>query len=180
MDLESIKAKLKIRSIYQERWTSVANGLASALAPRDSYDREALAEAMHVLGQADPENLTCVYCDAPAQHWDHLFGTVKSGRFSGYGHVIGNLVPACHQCNTKKGGKTWEQWCILKGSSPERVGRLRAFTELYPLRQITDAELQSRFPEEMRELDEIREELRRLLIRADEISKRVQSQIAER
>ena len=61
------------------------------------------------LGQK-PDALTCVYCDASADTWDHVVGTVSSGEFSGTGHRLRNLVPCCSPCNASKGKKEWRDY----------------------------------------------------------------------
>lgn len=35
---------------------------------------------------------------------------MKNSELRGYGHQIGNLVPCCRSCNSKKGSKDWQQF----------------------------------------------------------------------
>ncbi len=56
----------------------------------------------------------CVYCGEPAETWDHVFGLVKNLKYSGYGHVIGNLLPCCKKCNSAKGNKNWLDFLTKK------------------------------------------------------------------
>jgi len=95
----------------------VAHAFASALAPCDEYDQTKIAQALIALGQKDLNQLACVYCWRPGQTWDHLENLVKAGRFNGYGHQIGNLVPSCRKCNSEKGGKSFRAY----GSADARL-----------------------------------------------------------
>lgn len=107
MNPKSIRSHLKPYSISSKRRTTVAHAFASALGPCDEYDELKIETALTALGQDDLNHLTCVYCGRPAQTWDHLENLVKAGRFNGYGHQIGNLVPSCRECNSEKGGKSF-------------------------------------------------------------------------
>jgi hypothetical protein len=105
MKIESIKKHLSPYSIYQKRHTTIAHAFASALAPVDVYDEAKLLNALKAFGQKDADDIRCVYCEKPAQTWDHLVCLVKKGELNGYGHQIGNLVPSCKDCNSSKGAK---------------------------------------------------------------------------
>jgi 5-methylcytosine-specific restriction endonuclease McrA len=43
---------------------------------------------------------TCVYCHAPAEHLDHVAPLARGGA-----HVLGNLLPACADCNLEKSAR---------------------------------------------------------------------------
>ena len=105
MKIESIKKHLSPYSIYQKRHTTIAHAFASALAPVDGYDEARLLKALNAFGQEDEDDIRCVYCEKPAQTWDHLVCLVRKGELNGYGHQIGNLVPSCKDCNSSKGAK---------------------------------------------------------------------------
>src|SRR5436189_5787860 len=105
MKRERIRHYLRPFRAYGRGSTTVTYALAGAIAPVDPYDDALVAEALVVLGQDPDGDLSCVYCGDPARSWDHVFGLVADGRFSGYGHVIGNLVPCCSTCNSRKGNK---------------------------------------------------------------------------
>ncbi|MQS39595.1 HNH endonuclease [Streptomyces katsurahamanus] len=47
----------------------------------------------------------CAYCDAPAEHLDHVVPLAKGGA-----DREENMVPACAPCNLSKGAKTLEEW----------------------------------------------------------------------
>ena len=99
--------------------------LFRSLAPCDNYDEDRLAKAMKLLGQDISHDLSCAYCGDAAQTWDHLVGLVKNSQLYGYGHQIGNLIPSCKRCNSKKGNKDWKEF--LKEIMPD--GRKRRKVE---------------------------------------------------
>lgn len=47
----------------------------------------------------------CFYCGGKAEHLDHVVPIARGGR-----HSIGNLLPACRQCNQSKGAKFITEW----------------------------------------------------------------------
>lgn len=47
----------------------------------------------------------CAYCGDAADTLDHV-----KPRHKGGATVTTNLVPACRQCNRKKGSEEWQQW----------------------------------------------------------------------
>lgn len=48
---------------------------------------------------------TCAYCDAPAEHLDHVHPISKGGADAPH-----NLLPACAPCNLSKNAKTLAEW----------------------------------------------------------------------
>ena len=122
-DFRSLKRFLKPQFISSRRST-VTNAFVKALAKHDGWDEDAVRAALLDLGQ-DLFALTCVYCGAPAATWDHVHATVQARRYSGYGDRIRNLVPACRNCNEKKGSKPWREWLVSSGNATdERVAAL--------------------------------------------------------
>lgn len=105
MTPKTIRSHLAPYSIFSKRKTTIAHAFASALAPSDEYDEAKIQAALEALGQQNLKQLSCVYCERPAQTWDHLENLVKNGKLNGYGHQVGNLVPCCRDCNSQKGGK---------------------------------------------------------------------------
>src|SRR5688572_14212995 len=108
-----------------KRTTTINHAFASALAPADPFDEARVLAAMELLGQTDRDNLTCTYCDDPAETWDHLRGLVVKSQFSGFGHVLGNLVPCCKPCNSKKGNAPWEEFLTASAGASSAVRRRR-------------------------------------------------------
>ncbi|WP_179814725.1 HNH endonuclease [Allostreptomyces psammosilenae] len=47
----------------------------------------------------------CAYCAAPAVHLDHVQPVSRGGR-----DVLANVLPACADCNYRKGSKTLAEW----------------------------------------------------------------------
>ncbi|MCF3174768.1 HNH endonuclease [Streptomyces sioyaensis] len=47
----------------------------------------------------------CAYCDAPAEHLDHIKPIARGGR-----DVLSNVIPACAPCNLSKSNLTLAQW----------------------------------------------------------------------
>lgn len=122
MTPKSIKSHLSHYSIYGKRRTTIVNAFASALAPRDDFDLIKIELALVELGQQNLKKLSCVFCGELAQTWDHLENLVKDGKLHGYGHRIGNLVPCCKDCNSKKGGKRFADYVeMLELSSAAKV-----------------------------------------------------------
>lgn len=103
----------------------MSHAFASALAPVDEYNKDRIQAAMTELGLVS-DNLACVYCASPAETWDHLVNLVKAGELNGYGHQLGNLVPCCRHCNSKKGSKSYEVFIdAMQGLDERRKSALK-------------------------------------------------------
>ena len=50
-------------------------------------------------------NYTCAYCDAPAEHLDHVTPLSKGGE-----DKESNMLPACAPCNLTKSDRTLAEW----------------------------------------------------------------------
>jgi 5-methylcytosine-specific restriction endonuclease McrA len=48
---------------------------------------------------------TCAYCDAPAEHLDHVVAISRGGADAAH-----NLLPACAPCNLSKSAKSLAEW----------------------------------------------------------------------
>jgi hypothetical protein len=162
-------------SIFRKRATTIANAFASAEAPVDVYDTEVINTALSELyGEAPSGGLKCIYCDRPAETWDHLFGLVKDSRYSGYGHRIRNLVPCCKACNSSKGNKNWEAWLKSQGDRitniNDRMHRIRGYA------QALAPDPEADVPSELREqYTEIRTKVMALLKEADEVAGKIRA-----
>ncbi|MEO8285036.1 MAG: hypothetical protein ABI670_01205 [Chloroflexota bacterium] len=126
MKKTSIKQHLSPYSIYQKRKTTISHAFASALAPADTYDETLLDEAITFLGQDPDSDLCCVYCGGIARTWDHLISLVKAGELRGFGHQVGNMVPCCAECNSRKGAQDWEQFIELQVPDESTRAQLRS------------------------------------------------------
>ena len=176
MKKTSIKFHLSPYSIRQKRQTTINHAFASAIAPVDKYDVERLDEALRLLGQDPDGELTCIYCGRPAETWDHLHGLVKNANLSGFGHQLGNLVPCCKGCNSRKGAKDWE--AFLKNELSEKA----AFEEKHSLitnyrdryvDRINPAALAEKSPEDWNRYCEIKRHIISLMKEADEIAEKL-------
>jgi len=47
----------------------------------------------------------CAYCDASAEHLDHIKPIARGGR-----DVLSNVIPSCAACNQDKADQTLAQW----------------------------------------------------------------------
>ena len=134
MTPKSIRSHLAPYSIFSKRKTTIAHAFASALAPTDNFDEKMVETALVALGQTKLQQLTCVYCEQPAQTWDHLENLVKNGKLNGYGHQIGNLVPCCRDCNSAKGGKSFHEFVktlnLLQDNKFDLISRLECHLSL--------------------------------------------------
>ncbi|MFJ9088730.1 HNH endonuclease [Streptomyces sp. NPDC102384] len=52
-------------------------------------------------------NGCCIYCGGPSEEMDHVIPFSDGGA-----DALSNLVPACRDCNRKKGGRTPADWYI--------------------------------------------------------------------
>lgn len=179
--LTLFKRKMKPTTIIKERATSIRNAFASALASVGNFDEEEINKALMILGQGDSsELLTCVYCGAPAKTADHLNGLVIEKRYSGHGQVIGNLVPCCTSCNSRKGNKAWRKWCEgLENFSEEQKDRLTEYESLAP-QAVGHDELMERYPDLMTRYEQLQEICIRTMQDADGIAKEIQDLEAQR
>lgn len=135
MTPKTIRSHLAPYSIFSKRKTTIAHAFASALAPSDEYDEAKVEAALEALGQQNFKQLSCVYCERPAQTWDHLENLVKNGKLNGYGHQLGNLVPCCRDCNSQKGGKPFRDFInahakLTQSAKSSLIHRLEAHLAL--------------------------------------------------
>jgi hypothetical protein len=179
MKKQSIKAHLKPYSIFQKRKTTINHAFASAIAPAAKYDVETLEAAIRSLGQDPDGNLKCVYCDADATTWDHLVGLVAKGEFRGNGHQIGNLVPCCGPCNSKKGAKDWETYLGSESRETGLVDRrkvIAAYAGRYAV--VVDPKVVANLrPDDWKRYVEIREQILSLMKEADKIAAGLQAAV---
>ena len=174
MRIKSIASHLRPYVMLARRRTTINHAFAAAVAPSDSYDEAAVAAAMRVLGQDPAGDLECAYCGAPAETWDHIEATVKNSRFSGYGHRLGNLLPCCKPCNSKKGNKSWQVHLAAlvmdEGEKAHRSDAIAAFLDQYAVRDRA-----SENSADHQRLDDIREMVLSLLKEGDQISERIRA-----
>ena len=177
MHFSDIKRHLRPYVMVANRKTTINHAFASAVASCDEYDETRVKAAILELGQDPDLELSCVYCGKAAETWDHVHATVKGSVFSGHGHRLGNLLPCCKPCNSKKGNKDWQQYLLqmpVEASARERSLKvIVAYLEKY---QILDA-----LPEggaDYQELARIRTQVLLLLAEGDAIASRIRAKNA--
>ena len=169
MKFGDIKRHLSTYSIYARRKTTINHAFASAVAPSDRYDERKIRAAIASLGQDPNADLFCVYCGGRAETWDHVFATVRRGEFSGAGHRLGNLLPCCKQCNSRKGNKDWDKYIeTLRVSTHLKKKRKRIIKAYLRSNFVTD-EVPSFMPEYSAFL-ELRSQILLLMQKADKIA----------
>ncbi|MBI5152973.1 MAG: hypothetical protein HZA36_00710 [Parcubacteria group bacterium] len=179
MKIESIKYHLQAYSIMRKRQPTINHAFASAIAPNDNYDQKIVKEAIKMIGQDPEKDLFCVYCGEPAETWDHVFGLVKNHQFSGYGHVIGNLLPCCKKCNSEKGNKNWQDFIKTKIISGGRLKILSQYFNKYLPSIIDYDHIKSACPNEINKLETIKDKIFQLIEEADIIAAKVRQKIKE-
>lgn len=168
MRFADVRRHLKPYIMVASRRTTINHAFAAAIAPSDVYHEPTVREAILRLGQDPDKDLLCVYCGSAAETWDHVFATVKASAFSGYGHRVGNLLPCCKPCNSRKGNKTWETYLASLPTTPDREDRersIRAYLAAYSTRD----EVVAHLPEYKR-LQELRQQVLALLAEADSVA----------
>ncbi len=169
MKYKDIKRYFKPYGIVAHRKSTINNAFASAIAPHDEFEDTHVRDAITRLGQ-DPDNdLMCVYCEAVAQTWDHVFGTVQDGVFSGYGHRLGNLLPCCKSCNSAKGKKNWNEFLnskvnLSKEDKRARTEIIKKYLTQYPVSDVVTE------CDQYRELLTIKDQILELMKKADDIA----------
>jgi hypothetical protein len=135
----------------------------------DAYDDEKIDKALRLLGEDPERDLNCIYCGHPAETWDHVIATVKNGKYSGYGHQIGNLVPCCKDCNSKKGNKDWKTF--LNSKRPSEIIEPIVTKRMEDYINLSKSNFESYMDEdiarEILKLDEIKEKVFLLLKEGD-------------
>lgn len=166
MRYQDIKRHLKPYAIVAMRKTTINHAFASAIAPCDDYDDGRVRKAMEDLGQDPDKDLDCVYCASSAETWDHVFATVKQSQFSGHGHRLGNLVPCCKPCNSKKGNKSWDTYLSALNQPEEELSSRRVLIQEYLSKHKVLDPLFENHPD-YQELHEIKVRVLALLAQAD-------------
>jgi hypothetical protein len=95
---------------YRRKWQklNLSNGRQTSAA----YLARKLGTDVRLVTQRDLRRLIqrhhglCAYCQIkPWQHIDHVIPLARGGR-----HSIGNLLPACQDCNQSKGARLLADW----------------------------------------------------------------------
>ncbi|MBL9091034.1 MAG: hypothetical protein JNL96_07400 [Planctomycetaceae bacterium] len=164
----------------QRRKTTINHAFASALAPCDSFEMTRLAKAMKTLGQTNVDDLRCTYCGAEAQTWDHLVGLVKASQLNGYGHQVGNLVPCCKPCNSKKGNQDWKAFIRKAIPDATRRTKLESRIKRYLAKYAKPVDLSAANrarPKDWRRYVEIRNSIFELMKEADRLAEQLRLKV---
>lgn len=171
--INSIRKYLRPYEIHSRKST-ITGAFSAAIAPFDPFESDRVREAITFLGQSPDADLACVYCDAPAQTWDHLLPTVKDRHFSGAGHRLGNLVPSCSSCNVSKRNLTYQSYVsslpIASSLQLAKIERLHAFQTRY-FQPSSDLRDHPRYPDYRALLDQVIE----LMQKADELAAEIRA-----
>jgi 5-methylcytosine-specific restriction endonuclease McrA len=184
MKRQSIRQHLQPYSILNRRRTTINHAFASALAPYDTYDDAQVSQAIRDLGQDPDADLTCFYCDKRlAETWDHVFGLVKDEQYAGFGHMLGNLVPSCKECNSAKGNRGWQEFLEIaipdKENRSAKITRIHHYLELYLPDRFGYEQIFELFPEEVKEFEATRTSILSLMRKADEIAESIRRKVTD-
>lgn len=185
MKRESLKKHLRPYSIAGSRKTTINHAFASAVALNHDYDEKLVIEALRALGQDPDADLMCAYCDKnPAETWDHVVGLVKAQHYSGFGHTIGNLLPCCKQCNSRKGNKDWREFVAVMLKDEVQRAKKVALLDRYFSRYLEGYhlgydEVKRLCPDEIRQLDEAQNKIIELMKHSDEIAVILRKKVKE-
>lgn len=182
MKKEDIKHHLHTYSVYGRRRTTINHAFASAIAPSDDYDETKISEALEFLGQNPNENLKCVFCNDEAETWDHLVGLVKNGELRGFGHQIGNLVPCCKKCNSKKGSKEFDKFINQHDNIYFDKNELIELLSKYQMKFAKEIDLdllKEKTPDEYKAFLKVKQEIFDLMEQADILADKLRKNILD-
>jgi hypothetical protein len=172
-----IQRHLRPYSICANRTTTVNHAFAAAIAPCDVYDEQITRDAIRKLDQDPDADLFCVYCGSGADTWDHAHATVREKKFSGFGHRLGNLLPCCKPCNSRKGNKAWLKYLESLPLNELELARRRSVIEMY-LEKFLPQDAIPEHVEEYLELQKLRDEVLEIFKKADVLAKRIREKVS--
>ena len=150
-------------------FSMVERALSECLGRRD-FRMPEIEKTLTFFNQENPE---CVFCGSPdVKRWDHLVPIKSRGET-----VIGNMVPACAQCDDSKRDMPFDQWMISNNQySPKMRGipdvdvrrsRIQGYIDHYNYRPRDFEERLS--PEELERLKLIQASLREMRCQIDQL-----------
>lgn len=178
MTLAAAKKYLKDFKV-RSRWTTFNGAMQLALAIPEPFNEKKIREGLQLLGQ-NADDLRCVYCGSEAKTWDHLFNSVQAKRFSGYGNRISNLVPACRNCNERKGAKHWRVFATEIGATPDRMSKLEAFAAKTSREAFDWGAIEKEFPSQAKEFQEVIDRIDQAITDADALAARIRTLVRKR
>ena len=116
------------------RTSTINNSFAMSIIPYKKETDQAKLKAYYE--ELEIEEGQCAYCmrKGEAKTGDHLHPLTKDKLPSGYLTDINNIIPCCKDCNSKKGGKEFEDW-YLSEKNKERLRKLG----------LSDSQIQERY-----------------------------------
>lgn len=204
--------KPKKQQTHRERWLAKLKNAASplklggrkgtiqgafwkALYPVEEPSGEQISERLSTFDWVEGETAPqCVYCGRSATDWDHFISARAEPdrefpavvRFTGYGSLLSNLVPACSRCNQSKRHAQWRVW--LGSDAPHAHGATSAAN--HPARELRLAQLEAMAIRERRrpiepdktalwgEYIQLLVEIQQRLDHADELAARIRDDCA--
>lgn len=158
------------------RGSTMNHAFASALALYDEFDEERINRALDLLGQSRSDDLRCAFCrERKAEDVDHLKGLVKNTKYTGNGHVIGNLIPSCKRCNGDKRQRPWREWVeTLDPPIPQEwIDQIADYAALAPP-PVSEDDLKELYPDLMEAYERLRNICKDTMKAADSIAKEIQ------
>jgi hypothetical protein len=181
MKRRSLNQFLKAYSIFSKRRTTIAHAFASALAPYDVYDDARVSEALRFLGQDPDGDLICFYCGKGAETWDHIFALVASRQYAGFGHTLGNLIPCCKRCNSKKGSKDWAAFLDVLVPRVEinaaKRAKLQTYLQRFGQPRFNQSDMANLCANELSQYQQLQERILALMKEADDLASLIRGKV---
>lgn len=120
--LDDHRANREARMAYMRKWRKRRPEMLKAILLRRKAAKQtgdiALVTGKDLARLIQRYRGRCAYCtERPYEHFDHVIPLSRGGR-----HAIGNLLPACAQCNLAKGPRFLADW-RLRPPLPRRFRR---------------------------------------------------------
>ncbi|HYF80521.1 MAG TPA: hypothetical protein VD973_25720 [Symbiobacteriaceae bacterium] len=106
---KGLKSLLPKPSHIHGRRSSITYAIAASASPYAVPTEAEFNEMLQILGM-DRDHLRCVFCNKPTKRLGHLNALVEDRQPTGWGTTIGNLVPVCSTCGSRRGNQPWAEW----------------------------------------------------------------------
>ena len=100
----------------------------------------------------------------------HLCGAAGS---PADGHTLGNLVPCCKDCNSKKGNRDWKAWAVSQGMRRREVMGIERYSREFLRLKWTHQELMDICPALITDYDRRRVAIIQALSDADIVATKI-------
>jgi len=100
---------------------------------------------------------------------DHLLPAIEHGEL-----VLGNTVPACHDCNDLRGKNNWRIFLqdAFPDEAPQRIQQIQEYLDSFPYQPVSDP-ISRLTADEQEEYRGIQDDWARLLTRARQLRDRI-------